>query len=272
MEFANLLYRWEGRVAVVSFHRPDKLNALNKAARRELKEVLEQVAEDPEVGVLVLTGSGEKAFVAGSDLNEFGRMTPLEAYEFLDTLAQRLYTRLEELDKPVIAMINGLCLGAGCEIALACDLRIAADTARFGQPEVNIGIMPGSGATQRLARLVGPGKAKELIFTGDLITAPEALAIGLVNRVVPAAELETQTLELAQRIAQKGAFSLKMAKRSINLGREVGLTPGLAYEALAEVACFCSPERAEGVGAFFEKRKPDFHGNDQGDTGKGEKA
>jgi enoyl-CoA hydratase len=199
------------------------------------------------------------AFIAGSDLNEFGRMSPLEAYEFLDTLAQRLYTRLQELDKPVIAMIDGLCLGAGCEIALACDLRIASQDSRFGQPEVNLGIMPGSGATQRLTRLVGPGKAKELIFTGELVDADQALAMGLVNRVVPAGELEPAVLELAGRIAAKGAFSLKMAKRAINHGQESPLTPGLAYEALAEVACFCSPEKAEGVDAFFAKRKPDFH-------------
>ncbi len=269
MDLVNMTYRRQGRVAVAAFNRPEKLNALNKAARLELSRIIDEVGADPGVGVLVLAGEGDKAFVAGSDLNEFGRMSPLEAYEFLDTLAQRLYTRLEELDKPVIAMIDGLCLGAGCEIALACDLRIASSASRFGQPEVNIGIMPGSGATQRLARLVGPGKAKELIFTGEIVGADQALAMGLVNRVVPKEELEAATMELAARIAQKGAFSLKMAKRSINLGREVGLTPGLAYEALAEVACFCSPDKTEGVEAFFAKRKPDFHQED--DEGEGER-
>ena len=186
-------------------------------------------------------------------------MSPLEAYEFLDTLAQRLYTRFEQLDIPVIAMINGLCLGGGCEVALACDLRIAADTARFGQPEIHLGMMPGSGATQRLTRLVGPGKAKELIFTGDAVDAPEALAIGLVNKVVSASELRTTVMELAHRIASRGAFSLKMAKRAIQMGQEVGLTPGLAFEALADVACFSSSEKEEGVEAFFAKRKPQFH-------------
>ena len=259
MEYQNMLYEQRGRVALARFNRPDKLNALNRAARVELSDIIDRVAADPGIGVLVLGGAGDKAFVAGSDLNEFGRMSPLEAYEFLDTLAQRLYTRLEELDKPVIAMIQGLCLGAGCEIALACDLRIAADNARFGQPEVKIGIMPGSGATQRLSRLVGPGKAKELIFTGNMIKAAEALSIGLINRVVPADELEGAVMELAGRIAAKGAFSLKMAKRSINMGREVGITPGLAYEALAEVACFCSPDKAEGIDAFFEKREAKFN-------------
>lgn len=259
MELEHLLFRREGRVAVMTVNRPEVRNVLNKATRLEISRVIDHVAEEPGIGVLVVAGSGDMAFIAGSDLNEFGRMSPLEAYEFLDTLAQRLYTRLQELDKPVIAMIDGLCLGAGCEIALACDLRIASRASRFGQPEVNLGIMPGSGATQRLTRLVGPGKAKELIFTGELVDADQALAMGLVNRVVPAGELEPAVLELAGRIAAKGAFSLKMAKRAINHGQESPLTPALAYEALAEVACFCSPEKAEGVDAFFAKRKPDFH-------------
>jgi enoyl-CoA hydratase len=259
MEFENLIFRQEGRVAVIAFDRPEKRNSLNKAGRVELSKAIDRVAEDRGIGVLVLTGAPGRDFLVGSDLNEFGRMSPLEAYEFLDTLAQRLYTRLEELDKPVIAMIDGLCLGAGCEIALACDLRIASNAARFGQPEVNLGIMPGSGATQRLARLIGPGKAKELIFTGDIIDAAEALEIGLVNRVVLPEQLENTVMAMAEKIADKSAFSLKMAKRSINMGREVGITPGLAYEALAEVACFCSPDKEEGVNAFFEKRKPHFN-------------
>ena len=206
-----------------------------------------------------MTGASDKAFISGSDLNEFGRMSPLEAYEFMDTLAQRLYTRLEQLDIPVIAMVNGLCLGAGCEVAMACDLRIASETARFGQPEVNLGLMPGGGGTQRLTALVGPGKAKELIFTGDIIDAREALSIGLLNRVVPASELRSKVMEMAHKIAGKGAFSLKMAKRAIQIGQEVGLTPGLAFEALSEVACFTSPEKEEGIEAFFAKRKPQFH-------------
>lgn len=259
MAFQYIGFEQEGRVAVLTIDRPEKRNVLNRATRIEISTVIDQVSRDPGVGVLVVTGAGDKAFISGSDLNEFGRMSPLEAFEFLDTLAQKLYTRFEQLDIPVIAMINGLCLGGGCEIALACDLRIASDTARFGQPEVHLGIMPGSGATQRLTRLVGPGKAKELIFTGDTIDAPEALAIGLVNRVVAASDLRTTVMELAQRIASRGAFSLKMAKRAIQMGQEVGLTPGLAYEALSEMACFSSPEKEEGMEAFFEKRKPKFH-------------
>jgi len=259
MQLNYVIFEHKGRVAVLTINRPEKRNVLNRATRLEISAVLDRVERDPGVGVLVVTGAGDKAFIAGSDLNEFGRMSPLEAYEFLDTLAQRLYTRFEQLDIPVIAMINGLCLGGGCEVALACDLRIAADTARFGQPEIHLGMMPGSGATQRLTRLVGPGKAKELIFTGDVVDAAEALAIGLVNKVVPASELRTTVMELAHRIASRGAFSLKMAKRAIQMGQEVGLTPGLAFEALADVACFSSPEKEEGVEAFFAKRKPQFH-------------
>ncbi|MBU0515940.1 MAG: enoyl-CoA hydratase/isomerase family protein [Proteobacteria bacterium] len=262
MGFENILFEQQGRVAILTINRPDKRNVLNKATRLEIAAVIDQVAADPGVGVLVITGAGEESFIAGSDLNEFGRMTPLEAYEFLDTLAQRLYTRFEELDKPVIARINGLCLGAGSEIALACDIRLAADTARFGQPEINLGIMPGSGGTQRLPRLVGPGPARELIFTGRIIDAAEAWRIGLVNHVYPPAELRDQTMALAEAIAAKSAFSLKMAKRAMRLGQEVGVTPGLAYEALAEVACFCTPEKEEGVNAFFAKRRPKFHPDD----------
>ena len=259
MAFENIIFEKEGRVAVLTINRPDKRNALNKASRLEIVTVLDSLEKDLELGVLVLTGAGDKAFISGSDLNEFGRMSPLEAYDFLDKLAQGLYTRFEKLDIPVIAMVNGLCLGGGCEVALACDLRIASDSAKFGQPEVHLGIMPGSGATQRLTRLVGPGKAKELIFTGDIIDAAEALAIGLVNKVVPAQKLRSKVMTMAKKIADHGSFSLKMAKRAINMGQELGITPGLAFEALAEVACFTSPEKEEGMGAFFEKRNPQFH-------------
>ncbi len=262
MAYENIVYEREGRVARLIVNRPHKRNALNLATRREIASVLEELEKDREVGVLVVTGAGDKAFISGSDLNEFGRMTPLEAYEFMDTLAQRLYTRLEELDIPVIAMINGLCLGAGCEMAMACDIRIASDKAKFGQPEIRLGIMPGGGGTQRLAGLVGPARAKELIFTGDMIDAWEALAIGLVNRSVPASELQQVVMALAKKIAERGAFSLKMAKRAINAGREMGLTAGLAYEALAEVACFSSRDKGEGMDAFFEKRSPNFHGKE----------
>ena len=259
MKFDNILFEKTGRVALLTINRPEKRNILNKATRLEIAEVQKQIEQDDSIGVLVITGAGDQAFLAGSDLNEFGLMEPLEAYQFLNTLAQRLYTRFEELDIPVIALINGLCLGAGSEIALACDLRIASDQARFGQPEINLGIIPGSGATQRLTRLVGPGYARELIFTGDLIDAQEAHRIGLVTRVIPHKDLMHEGMALAERMAAKGAFSLKMAKRAMRLNQEVGLTAGLAFEALAEMACFSHPDKKEGVDAFFAKRKPGFN-------------
>ncbi len=259
MQFEQIKFERKGRVAVMTFNRPEKRNALNKAVRMEMDQVQRMAAEDDSIGCLVITGEGEKAFAAGSDLNEFGKMSPLEAYGFLDTMAQRLYTRFEELDLPVISLINGLCLGAGNEIALASDIRIASDNARFGQPEINLGIIPGSGATQRLTRLVGPGKARELIFSGAIIDAQEALRIGLVNQVVPQAELMETGLKLAAQISEKSAFALKMAKRALRLSQETGLTAGLAFEALAETAAFCHPDKQEGVAAFFEKRKPEFN-------------
>lgn len=259
MKYENIIVERDGRIMTLAINRPKVRNALNLATRREIVRVLDQIQADPSVGVLIVTGVGEKAFISGSDLNEFGRMTPLEALHFADTLGQRLYHRFEQLDIPVIAMINGLCLGGGCEIALACDIRIAAETAKLGQPEIHLGIMPGSGATQRLPRLVGQGMARELIFTGDILTADEALRIGLVNRVVPAEELQEACLKLAEKIASKSAFALKMAKRAMRFSQDVPLEAGLAYEALAETAVFATPDRTEGVDAFFEKRKPAFN-------------
>ncbi len=259
MNFRDITYEREGRVAVLTINRPDKRNALNLSARKEISQVLDLLAQDSRVGVLVVTGAGDKAFISGSDLNEFGRMPPLKALEFCDTLGQRLYHRFEELDIPVIAMINGLCLGGGLEVALACDIRIASETARFGQPEVHLGIMPGSGATQRLPRLVGQGMARELIFTGRIIGSEEAFGIGLINRAVPAAELQAVCLDMAREIASKSAFSLKMAKRALRMDPEMGVNAGLAYEALTETAVFCHPDKEEGVQAFFDKRSPKFN-------------
>ena len=259
MEYKNIGFKREGRVAVLTINRPDKRNALNLETRGEIAQVLDRLRNDAGVGVLVVTGAGDKAFISGSDLNEFGRMPPLQALEFCDTMGQRLYHRFEELDIPVIAMINGLCLGGGLEVALACDIRIASDTAKFGQPEVHLGIMPGSGATQRLPRLVGQGLAREMIFTGRVLKADEALRIGLINRAVPPEELRAVCLDMAQEIAAKSAFSLKMAKRAMRMGQEIGVNAGLAYEALAETAVFCHPDKEEGVQAFFDKRKPEFN-------------
>jgi enoyl-CoA hydratase len=260
MDFENIIYKKEEGISQLIINRPEKRNALNRATRLEMARALEDTEKDPAVKVLILSGAGEKAFISGSDLNELSKFSALEMEEFTATLGQRFYTRFEELDKPVIAMIDGLCLGGGLELALACDIRVASDISRFGQPEMFIGLMPGSGGTQRLTRLVGYGKAKELIFTGGMIDAAEAYGIGLVNRVCPREELEDTVIKMASGIAKQSPLALKWAKKSINLGQETGLTVGLAYEALAEALLFTGKDRDEGIAAFFEKRKPRFKG------------
>ena len=260
MDFENILYKKANGIAWMVINRPEKRNALNRATRLEMAKVLEDTEKDPLIKVLVISGAGDKSFIAGSDLTELAKLTPLEMEEFSSTLGQRFYTRFEELDKPVIAMIDGLCLGGGLELALACDIRIASDSSRFGQPEMFIGIMPGSGGTQRLSRFVGMGKAKELIFTGDMIDAIEAFRIGLVNQVLPSVDLEAAVKGMAQRIAKQSPLSLKWAKRSINISQEMSLSMGLAYERLAESLIFSGKDREEGMKAFFEKRKPEFSG------------
>lgn len=259
MDYVNILFEQEGPVAILSINRPDKRNALNLETRKEIAEVLDKVERDRAVHVLVVTGVGDKAFIAGSDLNELSKMSPLEVYEFGNSYGQRLYTRFEELPIPVIAMVNGLSLGGGLEVAMACDFRIASDNAKFGCPEILLGIMPSSGATQRLPRLVGPGRARQMIFTGDSIGAEEAYRIGLVNQIVPPAELKTTVMAIAAQIALKGHTSLKMAKRAILMSQEVGVHAGLAFETLCQTACFTSADKDEGMASFFEKRKPVFN-------------
>lgn len=260
MAFANIIYTKGNGIARITVNRPEKRNALNRAARLEIQAALTDAKEDADVKVLILAGAGGKAFISGSDLTELSTFTPLQMEEFMATLAQRLYTQFEILDKPVIAMIDGLCLGGGMELAMACDIRIAAEGSRFGQTEILLGIIPGGGGTQRLARLVGAGKAKELIFTGNLIDAAEALQIGLVNRVCPAAELEAAVTAMAERIARQSPLALKWAKRAVNASSEVSLSRGLEYEALAECLLFTSKDKEEGMKAFFDKRTPVFRG------------
>jgi enoyl-CoA hydratase len=260
MDFKNIRYEKGGGIARMIVNRPEKRNALNRATRLEMASALEDTATDESIKVLVLAGAGEKAFISGSDLNELSRFDALAMEEFTSTLGQRFYTRFEELHKPVIAMIDGLCLGGGLELALACDIRIASDRSRFGAPEMLIGLMPGSGGTQRLARLIGIGRAKEMIFTGDMIDAAEAHRVGLVNRVCTREELERTVMDVAGRIARNSSLAVKWAKISINMGQETGLTAGLAYEALAEALLFTSKDREEGIKAFFEKRTPQFTG------------
>ncbi len=260
MSFKNVLFETNEGIATISINRPEKRNALNSETRLELRQILQELKMNKNTKVAILTGVGDKAFISGSDINELRQMAPLEMFNFMTTLAQQLYTDFGNLDIPVIAMINGLCLGGGCELAIACDIRIASDTAKFGQPEVLLGIIPGGGATQRLPRLIGVGKAKELIFTGNLIDAKEAERIGLVNKVVPHEKLGEEVMNLAKNIAEKSPTIIRMAKKAINGSSESTLDMGLAYEAMVECLCFSTEDRKEGMNAFFEKRKPIFSG------------
>jgi len=260
MDFENIIYKKESGIAQIIVNRPEKRNALNRATRLEMVSALEDVIADSSVKVLVLSGAGGQSFIAGSDLTELSKMSPLEVEDFMATLAQRFYTRFEQLDKPVIAMIDGLCLGGGLEVAMACDIRIASDASKFGQPEAGIGIIPGGGGTQRLPRLVGMGKAKELIFTGAMIDAAEALRLGLVNKVCTSEALENEVMSMAKRLTKQSTLVIKWAKRSINMGQEAGLAVGLGYEALVECLVMSSKDTKEGMAAFFEKRKPEFTG------------
>ena len=260
MDFENIIYKKGDGIAHIIVNRPDKRNALNRAARIEMVEALEDAKNDAAVKVLILSGAGGKSFIAGSDLTELSKYSPLEMEDFMATLAQQFYTRFEQLDKPVIAMIDGLCMGGGLELAMACDIRMASDSSKFGQPEIMLGIIPGGGGTQRLPRLIGVGRAKEMVFMGKVIDAAEAYRIGLVNQVCSSAELEETVMAAAKQLARQSPLALKWAKRSINAGQESGLSMGLAYEALVECLLFTSRDHEEGIKAFFEKRKPEFTG------------
>ena len=260
MEFENILYSKDSGIARLIINRPEKMNAMNRATRMDMARALDDVRNDDDVKVLVVSGAGGKAFIAGSDLTELSTYTPLDMEKFMATLAQSLYTQFEQLEKPVIAMIDGNCLGGGLELALACDIRVASDRSKFGQPEILIGIMPGGGGTQRLTRLVGAGKAKEMMFTGTAIDAAEALSIGLINRICTPETLEEAVLKLAKSIARQSSLVLKWVKKSVNFAQESNLRSGLDYEALAECLLFTSQDHEEGMKAFFEKRKPVFTG------------
>jgi enoyl-CoA hydratase len=258
VSYETILLERDGAVTVVTINRPDKRNALNAAVRREIVEVLDRLRDDDEVRVVVFTGAGDKAFVAGADIGEFADRTPLEQRTAMT--GRRVFDEIAAFPKPTIAMINGFALGGGCELALACDLRVAADSARLGQPEINLGIIPGGGGTQRLPRVVGTGQAMRLILSGEIIGAAEALRIGLVDLVHPQAELREQTLRLAATIASKSPVALRMAKSAVRAAADMPLAAGLAYETELFVTCFASEDKREGVAAFLEKRPPSFHG------------
>ncbi|HLF15328.1 MAG TPA: enoyl-CoA hydratase-related protein [Bacteroidota bacterium] len=257
MSFDTLLCGISDRVATITINRPDKLNALNAACKAELLRLLETLRGDPSVHAVILTGSGAKAFMAGTDIAELARLDPVSGKEFAGW-GQSLFDSIQHLGKPVIAAVNGYALGGGCELALACHIRVAADSAKFGQPEVNLGIIPGYGGTQRLARIVGYARAAEMILTGRQVDAQEALRIGLVNSVVPAAELMAHAGTIAAAIADKGMLAVRMALKSLNAVFELPLSEGLRVEAgLFGELCGTGDFR-EGTAAFLEKRKPAF--------------
>lgn len=254
----NVLCELQGRVALVTINRPDKRNALDGATRAQLIEVFDELAANPEVRAVVLTGAGDKAFVAGADISEFEGRSPIDQFRVMS--GRTVFDAADRFPKPLIAALNGFTLGGGCELAMACDIRLAADTARLGQPEVNLGIIPGGGGTQRLPRLVGSGAAFKLLYTGDLIDAAEALRIGLVDEVVPAADLKARALALAQVIAQKSPVALQLIKEAVRAALRVPLDEGLRQETTLFGLAFSSEDKAEGVGAFLAKRSPEFKG------------
>jgi enoyl-CoA hydratase len=259
MEYKNILFKVTEGVARITFNRPKVLNAMNLEVMTELGEAIKICALDDNIRVVILTGAGEKAFVAGADISQMQNSTPVDILKLME-LGQNTLRLLETMAKPSIAAINGYALGGGTEIAMACDIRIAAENATFGQPEILIGIIPGWGGTQRLPRLVGMGIAKELILSGAQINAQRAYEIGLVNKVVPLAQLMEEAEKLAKKITTLPGFALKMAKNSINYGFDMSLDNAVKLELSAISQCFSTSDQKEGMKAFLEKRKPNFIG------------
>ncbi|MBI3872334.1 MAG: enoyl-CoA hydratase/isomerase family protein [candidate division Zixibacteria bacterium] len=258
-DYQNIIVDATAPVATVTINRPTVLNALNDPTVTELEAAFAALENDARIRVVILTGSGEKAFVAGADINEL-KVCDVPGGIQKSLKGQALLNRIESSRLIVIAAINGFALGGGCEIAMACDIRLAADNARLGQPEVNLGIIPGYGGSQRLPRLVGKGKAKQLILTGDMINATEAHRIGLVEEVYPAADLLNKAKEMATKIAAKGPVAIATAKRCINFGLDVDLRTGLEYEATQFGVVCASDDKTEGCTAFLEKRPAQFKG------------
>jgi enoyl-CoA hydratase len=254
MAYESIIFEKEDNIAIITFNRPDARNAVNNQVRAEFTAAIAEVEADNDIKVMILTGSG-KAFASGVDIKEFNKTTPYHAHNLF-----RLGERVEKLPKPVIAAVNGFCLGGGNEIALGCDIIIASERAKFGQPELNIGVIPGGGATQRLPRMIGVCRAKELIFTSDIITAEEAFQLGMINRVVPEDQLIPTAKEIAKKIATKSPAALKLAKQAINYGMQTNLESGLKYEYELYSLSLSLEDKVEGVNAFIEKRAPKFLG------------
>ena len=254
----TILMEKEGRVAILTVNRPDKLNALNEQVREDLLAALAAIEQDDAVGVVVLTGAGEKSFIAGADIAEFAGRSPFDQRQAMRT--PRIFDVMGSFPKPVIAMVNGFCLGGGCELAMSCDMIVASEKARFGQPEINLGLIPGGGGTQRMPRRVGLGHAMRLILSGDMIPAVEAREIGLVDLVFPVEELRAKTLELAQKIASKSPLTLKIAKEAVRNAHRLPIEEGIAYERDLFCLCFSTKDKEEGVAAFLDKRPAKWTG------------
>ncbi len=259
MEYKNILLSFEGEIGILTINRPKALNALNIATLKEIQLGIQEVKDHSEMKVLIITGAGEKAFVAGADIAEMKDMNSIEAINF-SKLGHQTLKIIQDLDQPVIAAVNGFALGGGTEIALACDFIYASENARFGLPEVTLGIFPGFGGTQRLPRLIGKGRAKELVLTGKMVSAQEAFQMGIVNRVFPLASLMDETKKVAAQIAENGAIGVRLAKMVVNTGFDMNLTEACALETYTFGIGFATEDRKEGMTAFVEKRKPNYKG------------
>lgn len=259
MAYENLLLEKEGALAILYVNRPKALNALNKDTLLEMKDAITNIKNDPEVDVLIVTGAGDKSFVAGADIAFMQSLTAVEAREF-GALGQEVFRMIESMEKPSIAAVNGFALGGGCELAMCCDFRIASSKAKFGQPEVGLGITPGFGGTQRLPRLVGSGMARQMLYTADVIDASEALRIGLVNNVVAPEELMDVVKGIAGRIISKGKLAVRFSKIAANEGLQTDIDRAMTIEADLFGLCFSTEDQKEGMGAFIEKRSPNFTG------------
>ena len=258
-QYSNLLYEKKDGIGFITINRPKALNALNKEVFDEFSPLLDEIAADEEVKVVIITGGGEKSFVAGADIAYMLPMSSPEGKAWGE-IGQLVLKKIEKLPQPVIAAVNGFALGGGCELAMACDIRIASEKAKFGQPEVSLGIIPGFAGSQRLPRLVGKGRAKELLFTAEIIDAQEAFRIGLVNKVVPAEELLSVAINIASKIMKNSPYAVRLCKEAVNVGMEVDLETGSKYEGtLFGVTC-ATADKKEGMSAFLEKRKANFIG------------
>lgn len=259
MEFKNLIFHVEDGVATITFNRPKALNAMNSESLKELYEAVGICRDEDAIKAVILTGSGDKAFVAGADISEMAPLRPQEAMRFME-LGHRTLRALEVLPKPSIAAVNGFALGGGTEISMACDMRFASENARFGQPEILIGIIPGWGGTQRMSRLIGMGRAKEYIMGGEQIDARRAFEIGLVNRIYPPEQLMEETMKFARKLTTLPGFTLKMVKEAINYGYDLSLDNANRLEIECCAQCFSTDDQKEGMKAFLEKRKPAYKG------------